>query len=275
MSESTYLPPIADSLEALAAGRRLKQRTMIVAAHPDDETLGMGSRLRLLENALLVHVTDGAPRDGGDAHNYGFASCAEYAAARSAELAAALAAGEAGHIRREHFDIADQQGVRNLVALAADLAELIADARPAVIFTHAYEGGHPDHDAAAFAVHAARRKLKADGKRAPDIVEFALYSRIGGPLADFAPGGPPTTTVVLDADEMHRKRAMIACFATQRGVLAELDLGIERFRAAPDYDFTAPPPTGGTGYDHMGWGIDGPGWRHKAATALQALGLAR
>ena len=52
---------------------------MIVAAHPDDETLGIGSLLCLLDEALLVHVTDGAPRDGADARVHGFATCAEYA----------------------------------------------------------------------------------------------------------------------------------------------------------------------------------------------------
>ena len=37
---------------------------MIVVAHPDDETIGMGAQLCRFRDALLVQVTDGAPRDG-------------------------------------------------------------------------------------------------------------------------------------------------------------------------------------------------------------------
>ena len=65
---------------------------------------------------------------------------------------------------------------------------------------------------------------------------------------------------------------MSACFATQRGVLANLDPSAEHLRPAPDYDFNAPPPSG-TGYDHMGWGIDGAEWRRAAAAALADLGV--
>jgi LmbE family N-acetylglucosaminyl deacetylase len=246
---------------------------MIVAAHPDDETLGIGSLLCLLDEALLVHVTDGAPRDGADARVRGFATCAEYADARRAELAKALAVGDAGHIRCTCLDIADQQAVRSLVPIARGLVEMIAVERPAVIFTHAYEGGHPDHDAAAFAVHAACRLLRGCGHETPAIVEFALYCRVGGPLADFPLGAAAATTIVLDEDELRRKRAMIASFASQLGMLEVLDPSRERLRMAPDHDFSMPPPTGGTGYDDMGWGIDGPAWRREAGAALEALGL--
>ena len=36
-------------------------RTMLVGAHPDDETVLAGARLRRLSRALFVCVTDGAP----------------------------------------------------------------------------------------------------------------------------------------------------------------------------------------------------------------------
>jgi len=248
---------------------------MIVAAHSDDETLGMGSLLCLLDEALLVHVTDGAPRDGADARVHGFATCAEYADARRAELAKALAVGDAGHIRCTCLEIADQQAVRSLVPIVRRLMEMVAVERPAVIFTHAYEGGHPDHDAAAFAVHAACQLLRGYGHETPAIVEFALYSRIGGPLANFPPGAAAATTIILDENELRRKRAMIASFASQLGILETLDPSCEWIRMAPNHDFSTPPPTGGTGYDDMGWGLDGPAWRREAAAALAVLGLPR
>lgn len=65
--------------------------TVIVAAHPDDETIGVGGRLVRLEGVILIYVTDGAPRDMLDAHAAGFASREAYADARCFELKAALA----------------------------------------------------------------------------------------------------------------------------------------------------------------------------------------
>ena len=65
----------------------------MVVAHPDDETVGAGATLPLFRRLLLVHATDGAPRDLADARAVGFADAAGYAAARRRELDAALAAG--------------------------------------------------------------------------------------------------------------------------------------------------------------------------------------
>ena len=49
------------------------ERAMVIVAHPDDETIGAGARLGGFREALVVHVTDGAPRSGEDARN---ADCA-------------------------------------------------------------------------------------------------------------------------------------------------------------------------------------------------------
>ena len=149
---------------------------MVVVAHPDDETIGLGAQLSRFDDALLVHVTDGAPRDGEDARNYGFASIADYAATRQAELAAALHAGDAARLRRLGLGIPDKEGWRDLAGLVRRIAELLRAEAPAAVFTHAYEGGHPDHDAAAFAVHAACCLVDAP----PAIVEMPFYHRRDG-----------------------------------------------------------------------------------------------
>src|SRR3954453_10881984 len=161
----------AEILARLAAGGAVAERVVIAVAHPDDETIGLGAQLGRFDDALLVHITDGAPRDGHDARNYGFASVTDYAAARRRELEAALRAGEAERLRRLGLGIPDKEAWRDLAGLARRFAELLRAEKPTCVFTHAYEGGHPDHDAAAFAVHAACRLVASP----PVIIEMPFY----------------------------------------------------------------------------------------------------
>src|SRR3954471_547989 len=126
-------------LARLAAGGPIAERIMIVVAHPDDETIGLGAQLGRFKDALLVHVTDGAPRDGGDARAYGFARVADYAAARQAELAASLCAGDAAGVRTVGLGIPDKEAWQDLAGLVRHIAEKLHAEQPAAIFTHVYE----------------------------------------------------------------------------------------------------------------------------------------
>jgi LmbE family N-acetylglucosaminyl deacetylase len=291
------ISPAAAILEKLAGRRSVAERVVIVVAHPDDETIGLGAQLCRLEDALLVHVTDGAPRDGHDAVDYGFANLADYAAARRTELRAALAAGGAEHVRTLCLGNVDQEAMRHLTELAHRVREILQQEKPHAVITHAYEGGHPDHDAAAFAVHAAGRLMASP----PPILEMALYHRRGGQLVSgeflpfasrrkpepidplperltngswLSPGSRALSAMfALNPDEIRRKQRMIDCFATQRWLLTQLDSGGERLRLAPDYEFGSPPHPDELHYETLGWGITGANWRRCAATALDELRL--
>ena len=38
-------------------------RTLVLVAHPDDETAGCGALLQRMDEPIIVFATDGAPRD--------------------------------------------------------------------------------------------------------------------------------------------------------------------------------------------------------------------
>ncbi|HWG78899.1 MAG TPA: PIG-L family deacetylase [Stellaceae bacterium] len=255
----------------------LPARAIVIGAHPDDEVIGAGALLARLPDAAVIHVTDGAPRNESDAHAAGFAGWADYAAARHKEAEAALALAGLGPERLTGLGIADQQASQNVAALAQRLAPLLQESGFSVVITHAYEGGHPDHDATALAVHAAGRLIEASGGTAPRLVEMAGYHALGGRFAagtfiTHADAGP-AATVALDAAERRLKRRMLDCHETQRAVLAQFTVEVERFRAAPRYDFRLPPHPGPLHYDTQPWGITGEHWRGLAQAALEQLGL--
>jgi N-acetylglucosamine malate deacetylase 2 len=106
-----------------------------------------------------------------------------YALARRAELVAAMAEAGVANYNLFSLDVADQDAAAQLVGSCRSIAELLRRHEPAVVFTHAYEGGHPDHDAVAFATHIAVRMTQACGAPSPIIVEMPLYRGEQGRMA--------------------------------------------------------------------------------------------
>src|SRR4029077_3455583 len=80
----------------------------------------------------------------------------------------------------------DQQAAFRLAELARRLAALFAERGIAVVLTHACEGGHPDHDAVAFAVHGAAR-LFSSGRLA--AAPASTRSSVGSSAPDPSPSG--------------------------------------------------------------------------------------
>jgi LmbE family N-acetylglucosaminyl deacetylase len=273
------------SMPATEAGRRilaaladparapLPFRTLVLVAHPDDETIGCGGQLARFSDVTVVHVTDGAPRNGIDAVKLGYSKPADYAAARRRELEAAMHLAGIGPDRLVAPGWSDQEAALHLAEIARELEARLADAD--CVLTHAYEGGHPDHDACAFVVHAACARLRRRGS-APAIIEMPFYR--AGPegwgVHTFIPYPQTDETVVdLDADERTRKRDMFACHLTQIQVLARFPIEQERFRQAPNYDFLRLPNDGALLYERENWGMTGERWLVLAGAALAELEL--
>ena len=249
--------------------------TAVVVAHPDDEGVGVGSRLPRLAGARFVYVTDGAPRDGRDASTHGL-SVDHYREARRREREAGLRLCGIRPGQVVDFACVDQEAALELVACSRRLADLFAQWRTEAVITHPYEGGHPDHESAAFMVHAAAALLRARGQAAPDIVEMTSYHM--GPdgllTGRFLPGDRGETTVQLTERELALRRALLDAHVTQRGTLGIFQ-GVtqEGWRAAPSYDFRRRPHEGPLWYEHLGWPIDGTRFSQLASEALLELGL--
>ena len=269
--------PAQDFLSKLAGDEVIPaERIAAVVAHADDETIGLGAQLPRLAGITIVHVTDSAPRDLVDARNKGFATAEDYAAARRHELAAAMALAGIPATALVQLGIPDQGASLNLAPLARQLAALFAEQNTEMVLTHAYEGGHPDHDAAAFAVHAAGKLL---ARRNPDrqllIVEIPLYraGQSGWERQSFVPAPDrPELAVWLNEDERALKGRMVKAHVSQRDLLASFPIAVERFRVAPDYDFASLPNGGDLLYERQNWGMTGAHWLDLTRQALTELG---
>jgi LmbE family N-acetylglucosaminyl deacetylase len=248
---------------------------VVVAAHPDDETIGAAGLLLRVRGAAVVHLTDGAPRE--PALRPGWPDRAVYARLRREEALDALA--EAGLHASDVVCLGavDQEAAEAIAPLARDLAGLFGALRPRLVVTHALEGGHPDHDAAAVAVRAAARLLQRRGGRAPALAEMTSYHLARGKVVvgEFLPGGAQVRERALERAHREAKARMLARYVSQRAVLERHapSLHVERFRRASALQLVTPPHPGPLLYEALGWTTFAR-FRERAVDALRALGLA-
>jgi LmbE family N-acetylglucosaminyl deacetylase len=247
---------------------------VIIAAHPDDETIGAGAQLRRWNNVSFVHVTDGAPRDLADAHAAGFAHRSDYAMARRKEFLSALQLAGKSDCDTVELGFVDREAAFHLVELTQALAKCLRRIQPQLVLTHPYEGGHPDHDSTAFCVHAACQSLRKWHGYAPEILEMTSYHSRDGKFVSgkFLPSNQrEIVQLKLTAEQCAFKRRLFDCFATQDKVLSLFEIGHECFRLAPTYDFTKPPHPGALCYESLGWDITGERWRTLAREVIGAM----
>lgn len=174
--------------------------------------------------------------------------------------------------------LADQTAALHLAGLARRMALLFLQRGIEIVLTHSYEGGHPDHDATAFAAHAACELLTRSGHAAPALAEMALYHAASKGLAiSQFPGQPIAaggeTAIELDLEALANKRALLSIFSSQSTTLAPFTSPIERVRMAPVYDFLALPNGGRLYYESFDWGMTGRRWLGLVHRALSELEL--
>jgi LmbE family N-acetylglucosaminyl deacetylase len=160
--------------------------------------------------------------------------------------------------------------------LTLALAARLRGYRPDLLITHAYEGGHPDHDSAALVAALAVDSLKNKDDLAPELLEMTCYHARDGkcfageflPRSSSQPASSTELVLRLSSEEILRKADMMDCYQSQRLVLQSFPLGTERLRPAPAYDFSRPPHRGRLWYECMGWPMTGKRWRELATPAV-------
>ena len=259
-------------------GRDRLRRVLFLAAHPDDETIGASAALTRGPGSIVLYLTDGAPHDLRFWSSFTGAR-EDYARTRrkEAESALALAGILPQHILS--LEAADQDSIFDVPVLVEKLIKIMRWFQPAILVTHPYEGGHPDHDCAALVAHIAKRCLERDGVLL-QLLEMSSYHVRNGQCetGEFLPPVSGTRaclaelTIHLSPGEQEQKKQMLQRFASQRNVLQGFRLEPERLREAPDYDFSRPPHEGPLWYELMGWPLSGKRWRELAVQALENFG---
>lgn len=252
-----------------------RSSTLVVTAHPDDESIAAAALMQQVPRLGVICVTNGAPFNESYARQAGFDNRLDYALARRGEIEAALALLQRDVAPFHTLGLSDQEASFHLVPVTRHLAKQMQGFEQ--VITHAYEGGHPDHDATAFCVHAAAAIIARSGMTPPVIVEAPLYN---APDKTYVhqiflshPDAGEIVSNRLSADQQDLKRRMFACHATQESTFKSFQTENEQFRLAPRYHFCAPPHPGDAGYDQFHWPLNSSLWRRQAWKAMRELGL--
>jgi LmbE family N-acetylglucosaminyl deacetylase len=242
--------PAAGVPKAAGAGG---DAVVLVLAHHDDEVFCAGHLLRALGEGASVRIlwatAGGLATPGRRIHEGGNVR-------RLLEL-------DAGAVR--DLGLPDQNAVFSIARIAGEAESLLdqalgeAPGAACTIYTPAYEGGHPDHDAVNLAVAVLRAR-----RPELDAYEFPLYRRgpcgmsVQSPHAAADTAGRPFSVLALDDEALRLRRCLARANASQLlpSLLPLLVLAraagrgrAEPSRPLPAHDYTRPPHSGRVLYE--------------------------
>jgi LmbE family N-acetylglucosaminyl deacetylase len=266
---------------AAPGGAPAETRLLLLAAHPDDETIGASAVLGRLPGAMVVYLTDGAPRDPQFRSPHVSGSRELYACVRAEEAASALSHVDIPPERMVFLSGVDQEAILQAPELVEELVSIIQEFRPSIIITHPYEGGHPDHDAAALVARLSLYITRRQNAGVAELVEMTSYhaargTRVTGQFLSSPPlladAIEPALQLAMSAEERTRKARMLGCYVSQWHLLSDFPLEPEQLRPAPVYDFTRPAHEGMLWYESLHWPLTGTRWRELAGRVLAEFG---
>jgi len=247
------------------------ERVLVLAPHPDDETVGCAGaigRARAAGTRLFVlFLTTGVPADA-DAGPWRRGGYAERVERRRREAIAATA--RLGLERATFLSCPARRLRTGLADAAAAIAAEVAHVEPTALWAPAYEGGHQDHDVASFLASRFARRLP--------VVEFAEYNLARGVRSHQFPRSTGAELLLtLAPDERAEKRALLDLYRSERGNLRHVRVEREALRPLARYDYARPPHAGRLFYERFRW----LPFRHprvdstRAEEVCAALGAAR
>jgi LmbE family N-acetylglucosaminyl deacetylase len=160
-----------------------------------------------------------------------------------------------------------------LPAAITEVKAVVSQVQPDCILTPAYEGGHPDHDAACFIGFMLGSKANLP------VWESPLYHRKadGSIAVQSFPERTGRERELRTGDsseestkEREKKIAMFHAYRSQGLVLDAFRPEVETFRPLADYDFTRPPLPWKLNYEHWGWNMTGGQVARAFASFLNA-----
>ena len=185
----------------------VKRNFIFVFAHPDDDVFISGLMKRLISSGietLGVWLTSGGYLGGQEPKRM------------SCEKPTSVLGLPQDHCEMLRFP--DLGLIDSMDGASSKLSEIFRNYKPQNIFVTAFEGGHPDHDAANFIVYEARFRSQLDCQ----LFEFPLYNGSGPFLTwrwrinSFPPGGPETCfPAAYITSEIDCKRKMMKIYSSQ------------------------------------------------------------
>lgn len=195
------------------AGLEGIERLVVVAAHPDDESLGAGG-LVATATAAGRKVTIVCATDGEGSHPDS-PTCTPHqlAALRVTESRRAAAALGVAPEQLQQLGLPDGDVAGQEEALVARVVEVVGDGRKVVVVAPWRRDGHPDHEAAGRAGAAAARRTGAD------LWEYPIWFWHWG-CPDEAPWEDLLTFELADA-ALRAKAAAIGAHVSQVSPLSD------------------------------------------------------
>lgn len=194
---------------------------LVVAAHPDDDILGVGATLirhaAAGEHITVAFTTNGAggdPKKSMDAQR-------TIVQMRYEETCSALDLIHIPSSQIINLGFPDGGAHRYVFPLVTDFRQLLETVDPSRIYVHSMEGGHPDHDITSFAVQQVCHEAGFSA-----LFEWAEYNRecpLGTSQIHFPHdpylGASNFTRIEMTAEEAQLKKAMLDIHRSQRDVI--------------------------------------------------------
>jgi len=194
---------LGSSLWHLTGCNNAQKNVLVVAPHPDDETLGPGGQVALLvQEGYSIHIivlTDGSQLFVAQFGTESDPPPSEISNRRKRETERTVAHLGANPQNIRYIDIQDGN-LSHKVDYAADIvASAIRELNPVQVYVSSGFEIHPDHRAANTVVKQAYTQLTGNK---PDLWEYCV-----GPGPDFGPGDGPESLLEIDISPVYDRKA--------------------------------------------------------------------